>query len=554
MFKRRPNYAGPPAGQLAAQPQLISALAPSPREQMVARVTSAALVLAFLAALPFRNAPLPRFDAFVPIDNTVLFVCSLFTATLLYGQYATARDRKLLALASGILFSGLLLIPHTLTYIGAVATRDPLAYLQAPPWLYLSRQAGILVGFACYSLFRAPATPVHGPSRGVMRSILTSVAVAVVPALTVTWITIAKTEWLPPILNDPIRTTTSYNAIILPTLVGFSFGAIIVFMRARTTILDLWVQVAAVSWVLQMWMVGLVAARYSLVFYVSRTLGMISASVVLIALFAESMMLQAKIAFAAASRDQERAGRRTAVDLMTGAIAHELRQPLTAILSNSEAGGQMLKTVPGSEEAREVFDDIGGDVRRAAQILDSIRSQFAATPGDQRPVDVNDLVRQSIKVSRVDLDARGAKVHTDLASDLPAILCHRGQLLQVLLNGLTNAGDALASITDRPRRIDVRTTNEGPRGVAILIEDSGSGIDAELAGHLFEPFHSTKERGTGLGLAISRSIVEAHGGTLSLANRPGHGALFRIDLPLDSRTRISPPPRPAPNYADLGTA
>jgi C4-dicarboxylate-specific signal transduction histidine kinase len=156
---------------------------------------------------------------------------------------------------------------------------------------------------------------------------------------------------------------------------------------------------------------------------------------------------------------------------------------------------------------------------------------FTASPRDHRQIEVNDLVRQAVELMHVDLEGHRVVVSLELTPELPPIQGHRGQLLEVLLNGLKNADDSLASVSDRRHEIHIRTVPLAPNGVSISIEDSGGGLDPRVRGRLFEPYQSTKPGGTGLGLSICRSIVWAHGGTLSLVPRAPHGAVFRVELP-----------------------
>jgi signal transduction histidine kinase len=243
-------------------------------------------------------------------------------------------------------------------------------------------------------------------------------------------------------------------------------------------------------------------------------------------------MLHRRLVLAIAAREQERKGQRTAIDIVIGSLAHELRQPLTSILVNGSAGSKLLAAEPADrEEVAAVFADIRGSVLRADEIIASVRSMFAASPTERGAIDVGALATEAVELMRIELETHRIGVDLRLATGLPPIYGHRGQLLEVMLNGLKNGLDSLESISDRPRELQISTAALAEDRVFISIEDSGSGIDPRMHNRLFEPFHSTKPGGTGLGLSICRSIVVAHGGALSLKPGLTHGAVLRIELP-----------------------
>jgi C4-dicarboxylate-specific signal transduction histidine kinase len=217
---------------------------------------------------------------------------------------------------------------------------------------------------------------------------------------------------------------------------------------------------------------------------------------------------------------------------MVESLAHELRQPLAAILVNGHAGTLLLSATPANvDEARAAFEDISKSTRRAGEIIDSVRTAFAHSPQDLVTLEANDLVREAVDIMRLELEASRVVLELDLSPDLPKIRGHRGQLTQVLMNGVKNAVESLATITDRERRLRIRTVPLEPDGVAIRIEDSGRGLDPVARERLFEPFYSTKPHGMGLGLSICKSIIEGHEGTLSLLPGSPHGAVFQVELP-----------------------
>ena len=221
------------------------------------------------------------------------------------------------------------------------------------------------------------------------------------------------------------------------------------------------------------------------------------------------------------------------MDAMAASIVHEINQPLGAMIINAEAGLSMLKsTTPDLNEACSVFEDIVNDGRRMNEIVGGIRSMFKKGAHGQILLDVNELVRETLTMIDLDLRTYGISVKTDLRNGVPQLLGDRGQLQQVFLNLISNAIEAMSSVTDRARNLQVRT-NVVPESsdVVVTVEDSGTGLGGEDKDRIFEPFFTTKSTGTGVGLTICRVIIESHGGSLvALANKP-YGAIFEVTLP-----------------------
>ena len=233
-----------------------------------------------------------------------------------------------------------------------------------------------------------------------------------------------------------------------------------------------------------------------------------------------------------ARQELAQVARRTTLAAMSAAIAHEIKQPLAAIVANANAGLRwMARTQPRLDEAREALEDIAADGHRASEIIQSIRVMFSKGDQTKTTLDVNVLIRETIAIVRGEFEASGIAVHLELASPPPMISAHRGQLQQVILNILTNAADAMRNVTDRTRLLRIVSQPSEPNDVALAIEDSGTGIDSESLDRIFEAFFTTKANGMGMGLAICRLIVEAHGGTLSASPNAPYGSIFRVKLP-----------------------
>jgi C4-dicarboxylate-specific signal transduction histidine kinase len=217
---------------------------------------------------------------------------------------------------------------------------------------------------------------------------------------------------------------------------------------------------------------------------------------------------------------------------LSGGIAHELNQPLTAILSNAQAAQHFIA---GKEldrkELAEILADIVAADQRAGEVIRRLRALFKKGETTLQPLDANELVRDVLGIAHGDLITRAVEATPDLAASLPLIEGDRVQLQQVMLNLMMNACDAMATGPSDGRRLSIRT-RAVDGGVRISFADLGPGFRAEDYEKLFQPFYTTKPQGLGLGLSISRSIVAAHGGRLWGSSTPGHGATFHISLPV----------------------
>jgi PAS domain S-box-containing protein len=217
---------------------------------------------------------------------------------------------------------------------------------------------------------------------------------------------------------------------------------------------------------------------------------------------------------------------------LAAVIAHEVNQPLTAIVTNANFSLRQLKgSNPNLDELRTAIMEIANDGTRASAVISRIRGLL--TKGSPRRTDlgVNQIIQEVIALLRNELSRNRISLSTDLASDLPRVPGDPVQLQQVLINLIMNAVEAMRTSTGRPRELLIRSARK-PDGVLVQVQDSGPGIAPNLGHRIFEPFFTTKAEGTGMGLSISRSIIESHSGQLSLVPA-SQGALFQFALPVD---------------------
>jgi len=224
--------------------------------------------------------------------------------------------------------------------------------------------------------------------------------------------------------------------------------------------------------------------------------------------------------------------RRGAMDQLTGAIAHQLFQPLGAILHNAEAGKKIAsRGSPGTPaEIADIFDDITRDEKRAAEIIQRMRMLLQKHELELQPADLNEIAFETIALIGPDARARGVQVESLLVNQACIVMGDRIHLQQVLLNLMMNGFDAVAAMPAERRRLIVRTHAADGRAI-VSVEDMGPGVSAEALPRLFDPLFTTKAKGTGIGLSIARTIVAAHGGDIDVENNPLFGATFRISIP-----------------------
>ncbi len=246
---------------------------------------------------------------------------------------------------------------------------------------------------------------------------------------------------------------------------------------------------------------------------------------------------QRKVAELEAEQDRAALLHITRVSLLgqlSASIAHQLNQPLASILSNAEAARKMLRVDDVDlVELRAICDDIVTEDNRAAQVIRRLGALYKRGERELRPVDVNELVRETLGLMRTDLVTRQVSITTELAPALPVIEGERVQLQQVMMNLIANASDAMHGSPEDARVLLVRTAPTGD-GVRIDVDDRGPGVKPDELERLFDMFWTTKPAGMGMGLAICRSITNAHGGTLTVKNNADGGATFSVTLPVQA--------------------
>lgn len=259
----------------------------------------------------------------------------------------------------------------------------------------------------------------------------------------------------------------------------------------------------------------------------------VAGSLVLVSLIDVTRRRQIELATARQRDELAHLSRVATLGELAGSLAHELNQPLTAILSNAQAAQRFLAhSPPRFDKLAEILTDIVNNDRRAGAVIHRLRSLLRKEETQRHPLDINDVVEEALRLIRSDLLNRRVLISTDLAEALPAVSGDRNQLQQVLLNVVMNGCDAMDD-REVQRHLLVRTRATGRGNVEVAVVDSGAGIPSADLERIFEPFVTTKSQGLGLGLTICRSIVEAHGGCLWATNNVDRGATLHCELPIN---------------------
>jgi signal transduction histidine kinase len=255
---------------------------------------------------------------------------------------------------------------------------------------------------------------------------------------------------------------------------------------------------------------------------------------VLAALFSERRDNEARLARSNAMLERERHNKLMNAQAITASIAHEVRQPLSAIATNCGAALRFLAmSPPNHAEVQAAIERIVRDSHRTSDVFDGIRALFREVDQGRLPVDVNAAVAEVLQAFDGELKSHGVVVRQELAAELPSVEGHRNQLQQVIVNLVNNAIEAMNTTAERNRVLQVKTLLHEPGAIAVEVQDSGPGIDPKRLDSIFGAFFTTKAQGMGLGLAICRMIIERHGGRLTAVSDGKTGALFQFILPVD---------------------
>jgi signal transduction histidine kinase len=537
---------------LTTEPQVLANVPPTPGQRRMARAFLLALLLILLGTWPVAAVKLPEVDAFVPALAAALFVSDCVTAALLFAQFSILRQWALLVIASGYLFSALIVVAHALTFPGAFTPTGVLGSgLQSAVWIYWFWHAGLPLAIIGYALLKD--TERRADVRFTRRAITSSVAGVLALVLVLFWF-VTQHEDLLPITFVDVRPLSPIRRMIGGVAVMALGGvALRLLWTRRRSLLDQWLIVALCALLLEVLLASVLSAgRFNLAWYAGRFYQLVTAAVVMVVLLSEMAELYAGLARSNTMLQRERMMLQRAVDaqrrerdarLITGGavaatIAHEVKQPLTAMITRCYTCLRLLdRAVPDLDKARTGFRQIADDGHRAATLIESIRATFRRDARVRAPIDVDGLVDEAIALLQDDLASHRISVKLERSARPTLVTGDRVQLQQVLLNLITNAIEAMTSV-DGPRLLGVSSSVRDDGGVMISVADTGTGIDAQDVQRVFSPLFTTKSGGMGMGLSICRSIIEAHDGMLWVVPNAPRGSIFQVVLGADAATPV----------------
>src|SRR6516162_4482243 len=242
-----------------------------------------------------------------------------------------------------------------------------------------------------------------------------------------------------------------------------------------------------------------------------------------------------------AQADLARLNRVMLLEEMAASIAHEVNQPIAAVITNASAGLRWLGAhQPDLGEVRQALGRIVRDGSRAGEVIGRIRALVKKMPPRRDLLDINESIGDVIALTQTEMQRTGVKLQSRLTHNLPLVSADRVQLQQIMINLIVNAIEAMAGASNGSRELKIVSGIDDRNDVFVEVQDTGPGLDPEKLDRLFQSFYTTKPDGIGMGLAISRSIAEAHGGRLSAAPNQPHGAVFRLTLPVEEARLPNP--------------
>ena len=479
--------------------------------------------------IPFTHRSLGTLNAFFPSLDAIVFVTDLVTATLLFAQFSISRSRSILILANGYLFTAFIVVPHALTFSGAFSPTGLLgANNQTGSWLFIFWHFGFAAALLGYALpVEMRDAKIASPGPITRAPIVWSVTIVLGLVCVLTWLSTRGATFLPAIVLDDNRISPFVVYPIWLTVFVSAAALITILSGRRRSLLDQWLVVVAFVHIAELALSGLIpSVRFSAGFYAGRVFSLIIASVVLIILLAETTRLYLRLARSNEMLERERRNKLLNLEAMVASIAHEVRQPLGAIVSNGEAARLLLNRHPPEiAGVQESVEEMIGDAHRANKTFENMRNLFKTANTAKEQIDINDLITNVLRLFQSAFEQHDIEVSVELDSALPTVKADKGQLQEVLINLIQNAIEALVAV-DPPRYLKIKSEMDASGNVSVAVEDGGRGLSPDETDTMFEPFVTTKPHGMGLGLAICRRVLERHGGQLLAA--PADSARSRL--------------------------
>ena len=513
---------------------ILSSLSPGPAQKRLALGVALGVFVVFVLITigVLEGIHARRLDSFIPAYLTALFVCDSITAVLLFAQFSLSRLRATLVIGSGYLFAALVLIPYALTFPGVFGPGPAIGSFQSAGCIFILWHCGFPLFVIAYALSKDQAPSKQNltisPRTAIGWSVTLTVALVVIGAIPC----VAGGELVPEIVLHTGGFTVQWLYFVAVPVSLLSGCAIILLWRRQRSMLDLWLMVVMFVFLIEMPTSYYPdPSRFSPGWYAARLFGFLGSSLVLIVLLYEIETLYLRLLGAVLAQRREREARLMTGDAVAASIAHEVKQPLTAMVTSADAGFRFLdRSTPNVDRAKEAFKLIAADGHRAGEVVENIRANFRNDVRTRTSLDVNELIREALSLERGDLEKHRILVQAEPNQGLPEVRGNRVQLQQVLLNLITNAIYAMAA-KDEPRILCVKSAAYEGNSVMVAVTDTGTGVSPQDIDRIFNPLFTTKPDGMGMGLSICRAIIEAHGGRLWFAPNTPRGAVFHFNLP-----------------------
>ncbi|MET4804628.1 MASE4 domain-containing protein, partial [Bradyrhizobium sp. LB11.1] len=442
-----------------------------------------AIIFAFLSSLfilagELSSIQLRQIDAFVPAYGAVMFVNDIITAVLLFNQFAILRSSALLVIATGYLFTGLMLIPWMLVFPGAFAPVGLLgAGLQSTDWLNALRYAGFPSFVIAYTLIEGDNSPGRSWEGSVAMTIVSSVVITLAVVCTVTTLVTVNDAYLPRIMLDPIHFST-FALYLASSLILLNVVALTLLWMRQSSVLDLWLIAVVCAYAIEIYLVSFPGlARFSAGWYAGRVFGFVSSILVLFVLLHEITTLYAQLLRAVLAERREREARLMTGDAVSATIAHEIKQPLTTITASATAGLNWLdRSEPELDRAKDALRRVVTAGSRADAVIENIRTHFKMGVRPRTFLDINDVIQGALTVIGDKLRTNRITVRADLNEGLPKIRGEQIQLQQVLVNLIANAIDSMATEVGE-RLLSIKSHVYQSRYVMVSVQDTGSGLE-----------------------------------------------------------------------------
>lgn len=523
--------ASPPTGNRDGRLLLISTAPPRRFDRWLGVAVVLGLVCALLATVPFAQIQLPASASLVPAYLSAVLINQLTTAVLLFGLYRVERSRRVLVLAGGYLFAGLMIIPWAVTFPGAFPSFQLDTGLQATATVAALNRLGFPLFILVYAMTRdRPPSEIAGAAG---RTIAGTVALVVAAVAVIGGVVLFTDVPLPPFMRDA-HTVAPLWSLVPPAALAICVAGLVALGTKRRSVLDLWLMVVLASLVIEILLLGYISAgtRLSVGWWAGRAYGLTSASIVLVVLLSGMTTLYARLARSVLAERRVRESRLTVMEAFSASIAHEMRQPLISIVLSAAAGRRWLRRDPPDlAEVEAALLRIEAVGERAGQLVETIRSAYRSNPATHGEAAVSEVLADVLARCREEAELDRVAVRTELAEDLPAVAIDPIKLHLVLSNLIGNAIDAMVTVSGRARLLSIATCRSG-NNVVLSIADTGTGLTADEKDRAFSTFFTTKPDGMGVGLMFCRSIVETTGGRISVTDNEPHGAVFHVSLPV----------------------